>query len=160
MLEEASRLTREVAEASRRAGMPDAASGPRWLGAMADLSVVAAAVGHADAAARLTGALGPYQGRLVVWGGANSAWGPVSHYLGLLAAALGKAGEAVRHFLDSHETIFVVEQNRDAQLRSLLTIETGVPRDRLTPILDYGGLPLTAERVTGDVARHREASVA
>ena len=69
-------------------------------------------------------------------------------------------GEAVRHFLDSHETIFVVEQNRDAQLRSLLTIETGVPRDRLTPILDYGGLPLTAERVTGDVARHREASVA
>ena len=69
-------------------------------------------------------------------------------------------GEAVRHFLDSHETVFVVEQNRDAQLRSLLTIETGVPRDRLTPILDYGGLPLTAERVTGDVARHREASVA
>ena len=69
-------------------------------------------------------------------------------------------GEAVRHFLDAHETVFVVEQNRDAQLRSLLTIETGVPRDRLRPILDYGGLPLTAERVIGDVARHLEASVA
>src|SRR5207247_4377230 len=68
-----------------------AASGPRWLGAMADLSVVAAAVGHADAAARLTGALAPYRGRLVVWGGANSTWGPVSHYLGPLAASLGKA---------------------------------------------------------------------
>ena len=46
----------------------------------------------------------------------------------------------------SHEQIFVVEQNRDAQLRSLLTLETGVARDRMTPVLDYGGLPLTAER--------------
>jgi 2-oxoglutarate ferredoxin oxidoreductase subunit alpha len=69
-------------------------------------------------------------------------------------------GAAIRQFLDAHETVFVVEQNRDAQLRSLLTIETGVPRDRLTPILDYGGLPLTAERVTDEVTRHVEASVA
>ena len=69
-------------------------------------------------------------------------------------------GRAVREFLDSHETVFVVEQNRDAQLRSLLTIETGVPRDRMVPVLDYGGLPLTADFVTEAVTRHLEAAVA
>ena len=69
-------------------------------------------------------------------------------------------GAAIRRFLDEHETVFVIEQNRDAQLRSLLTIETGVERDRLTPVLDYGGLPLTADFVTAEVARHLEARVA
>jgi len=69
-------------------------------------------------------------------------------------------GAAVRRFLDEHETVFVVEQNRDAQLRSLLTIETGVERDRLISVLDYGGLPLTADFVTAEVARHLEARVA
>jgi 2-oxoglutarate ferredoxin oxidoreductase subunit alpha len=69
-------------------------------------------------------------------------------------------GEAVRRFLETHDTIFVVEQNRDAQLRSLLAIETGLARDRMTPVLDYGGLPLTADFVTAEVARHLEARVA
>lgn len=69
-------------------------------------------------------------------------------------------GEQVRRFLDEHETLFVVEQNRDAQLRSLLMLETGLARDRLTSVLDYGGLPLTADAVVGQVTRHLEASVA
>jgi 2-oxoglutarate ferredoxin oxidoreductase subunit alpha len=69
-------------------------------------------------------------------------------------------GPAVRDFLERHETLFVVEQNRDAQLRSLLAIETGVARDRMTPVLDYGGLPLTASVVTSEVTRHLEAPVA
>ena len=54
---------------------------------------------------------------------------------------------SITEFLKSHSQIFVVEQNRDAQLRSLFALETGVARDRMTPVLDYGGLPLTAERV-------------
>ncbi|HEX4469502.1 MAG TPA: 2-oxoacid:acceptor oxidoreductase subunit alpha [Gemmatimonadaceae bacterium] len=69
-------------------------------------------------------------------------------------------GEAVRRFLETHDTIFVVEQNRDAQLRSLLAIETGLARDRMTPVLDYGGLPLSADFVTSEVTRHLEARVA
>jgi 2-oxoglutarate ferredoxin oxidoreductase subunit alpha len=69
-------------------------------------------------------------------------------------------GGAVRQFLESHETLFVVEQNRDAQLRSLLAIETGTPRDRMIALLDYGGLPLTANFVTAEVARHMEVRVA
>jgi 2-oxoglutarate/2-oxoacid ferredoxin oxidoreductase subunit alpha len=55
--------------------------------------------------------------------------------------------EPIKQFLEAHDTNFVVEQNRDAQLRSLLTLETGYPRDRMIPILDYGGTPLSASVV-------------
>jgi 2-oxoglutarate ferredoxin oxidoreductase subunit alpha len=58
----------------------------------------------------------------------------------------------VRAFLDSHAVTFVVEQNRDAQLRSLLAIETGKPRDEMIPVLDYGGMPLTAMAVVSAVS--------
>jgi 2-oxoglutarate ferredoxin oxidoreductase subunit alpha len=61
---------------------------------------------------------------------------------------------SVVEFLDAHERVFVVEQNRDAQLRSLLAIETGVARDRMTSVLDYGGLPLTAPIVVNAVTAH------
>ena len=61
-------------------------------------------------------------------------------------------GPQVKAFLDAHSRIFVVEQNRDAQLRTLLTAETGFPRDAMTPVLDYGGMPLTARVVVNAVA--------
>ena len=57
----------------------------------------------------------------------------------------------VQDFLDDHDSIFVVEQNRDAQLRSLLTLETGVPKDRLRSVLVYGGFPLSAAEVVDNV---------
>jgi tetratricopeptide (TPR) repeat protein len=75
-----------------------ASPGPRWVGAMTDLAFVAAAGGHADAAAQIYAALAPYRQRLAVWGGAVVAWGPVSHHLGLLAAAMGRTDDAVRDF--------------------------------------------------------------
>jgi 2-oxoglutarate/2-oxoacid ferredoxin oxidoreductase subunit alpha len=62
--------------------------------------------------------------------------------------------QPVTDFLNAYETVFVVEQNRDAQLRSMLTIETGVARDRMVPILDYAGLPLTARVVMDAVTAH------
>ena len=62
----------------------------------------------------------------------------------------------VADFINGHELVFVVEQNRDAQLRSMIAIETGIARDRMIPVLDYGGLPLAAERVVAAVARHPE----
>ncbi|HEU0052021.1 MAG TPA: hypothetical protein VFQ39_02545, partial [Longimicrobium sp.] len=58
---------------------------------------------------------------------------------------------AVGDFLRAHERVFVVEQNRDAQLRSLLILETGVSGDLLVPLLDYGGVPLSARRVVEGV---------
>jgi len=63
-------------------------------------------------------------------------------------------GVEVRDFLGTHERMFVIEQNRDAQLKSLLTIELGVAPASLTSILDYGGMPLTAQVVVGAVTAH------
>jgi len=50
--------------------------------------------------------------------------------------------EKVTRFLDEHERVFVVEQNRDAQLKALLTLETDYPKQRMHSILSYGGLPM------------------
>jgi 2-oxoglutarate ferredoxin oxidoreductase subunit alpha len=58
---------------------------------------------------------------------------------------------SVRAFIQAHTRCYVVEQNRDGQLRTLLAIETGLARDSMTSILDYGGMPLTADRVVKGV---------
>ena len=47
-------------------------------------------------------------------------------------------------FIEEHDTIFVVEQNRDAQLRSMLVNELEVAPARLVPILHFDGTPITA----------------
>jgi 2-oxoglutarate/2-oxoacid ferredoxin oxidoreductase subunit alpha len=60
-------------------------------------------------------------------------------------------GDAVRNFIAEHERCFVVEQNRDAQLHSLLINEAGAPARRLASSRRYGGLPLSAVAVVEDV---------
>ncbi len=55
--------------------------------------------------------------------------------------------EQVQDFLDNHDRVYVVEQNRDAQLRSLLLLETSVEQDKLIPVLYYNGLPIPAEAI-------------
>lgn len=74
-----------------------AGTGPRWIGALADLAVVASRTGTPAAAAGLYDALLPYQGRLVVWGGANTVTGPVDDYLGRVAARLDRPDAALGH---------------------------------------------------------------
>jgi len=64
---------------------------------------------------------------------------------------------SVSEFLERHERIVVVEQNRDAQLKSLLTLEAGVAPQRMTSILSYGGLPMDCN---GIVRAIESASVA
>jgi 2-oxoglutarate ferredoxin oxidoreductase subunit alpha len=56
-------------------------------------------------------------------------------------------GEPVRQFLESHERCFVVEQNRDGQIRSLLILDTGVSSEKLDSVRYYAGLPLSAQHV-------------
>ena len=53
----------------------------------------------------------------------------------------------VRDFLDAHEINFVVEQNRDGQLRSLLLLDTGVEQEKLESVRYYGGFPMSAHHV-------------
>jgi len=66
--------------------------------------------------------------------------------------------QSVHDFLTKHPITFVIEQNRDAQLRSMLAIESGIPRDRMTAVLDYNGLPLTAGAVVAAVTKHMEGA--
>jgi 2-oxoglutarate ferredoxin oxidoreductase subunit alpha len=65
-------------------------------------------------------------------------------------------GREVRKFAARHERIFVVEQNRDAQMRSLLINEAGIAPDKLMPVLNFDGMPLTAGRVKSAIAAHIE----
>lgn len=53
--------------------------------------------------------------------------------------------EEVQVFLDRHEQIFIVEQNRDAQLRTLLITETKVDPEKLVSVLHYDGLPIGSD---------------
>jgi 2-oxoglutarate/2-oxoacid ferredoxin oxidoreductase subunit alpha len=57
----------------------------------------------------------------------------------------------VGSFLQAHERVFVVEQNRDGQLASLLSLETGYPRHALEKVGGMGGLPLSAREVVREI---------
>jgi 2-oxoglutarate/2-oxoacid ferredoxin oxidoreductase subunit alpha len=59
--------------------------------------------------------------------------------------------EDVERFLAAHELLFVVEQNRDAQLRALLTLETAVDKSKLRSLLHYSGLSLSSSFIVAGV---------
>ena len=56
--------------------------------------------------------------------------------------------QSVHDFLDLHEIVYVVEQNRDAQLKSLLVNELQIDPNKLVSILNYDGMPITANTIT------------
>ena len=60
---------------------------------------------------------------------------------------------SVPNFIADHDFVFVVEQNRDAQLRSLIVNECGIDPARLVPILHYDGTPITARFIASDIAK-------
>jgi 2-oxoglutarate ferredoxin oxidoreductase subunit alpha len=62
--------------------------------------------------------------------------------------------QEVEAFIESHDQIYVVEQNRDAQLKSLLILETKATKDQLISILDYAGMPLAARVVVSAIDEH------
>ncbi|MET0653720.1 MAG: 2-oxoacid:acceptor oxidoreductase subunit alpha [Hyphomicrobiaceae bacterium] len=62
-------------------------------------------------------------------------------------------GKEIIDFCSDHERVFVVEQNRDAQMRSLLMTEANVPGTKLIATLNYDGMPMTAAFVRGAVLK-------
>lgn len=60
-------------------------------------------------------------------------------------------GEDVESFLESHDRLYVVEQNRDAQFRSLLILETRVEKAKLHSLLHYSGLPVSSAFIVDGV---------
>ena len=67
----------------------------------------------------------------------------------------------VRQFIDKHERVYVVEQNRDAQLRSLLILDGDADPKKLVPVLHYDGMPISAnfvvDQISAEVAKGRAA---
>jgi 2-oxoglutarate ferredoxin oxidoreductase subunit alpha len=51
-------------------------------------------------------------------------------------------------FIDAHDQVFIVEQNRDGQLRSLVINECGIDPAKLIPVLHYDGTPITAAAIS------------
>ena len=64
--------------------------------------------------------------------------------------------EEVDRFIAAHETVFVVEQNRDAQLRTLLVTEQALNPARLEPVLHFDGTPITARFIARAIAGHQQ----
>jgi 2-oxoglutarate ferredoxin oxidoreductase subunit alpha len=67
--------------------------------------------------------------------------------------------KSVLEFIAAHEQVFVVEQNRDAQMRTLLVNELEIDPARLVPILHYDGTPITARYITRAIGEHVGAPV-
>lgn len=69
--------------------------------------------------------------------------------------------QAIMDFVEKHERVYVVEQNRDAQLRALLMLDANSDEAKLVSVLHYDGMPINAsfvvERVLEEMAKGRAA---
>ena len=65
--------------------------------------------------------------------------------------------DEVIDFVNHHDHVFVVEQNRDGQLRTLLVAEGMLPTEKLTPVLHYDGTPITARFIHREIAQRLSA---
>jgi 2-oxoglutarate ferredoxin oxidoreductase subunit alpha len=66
-------------------------------------------------------------------------------------------GDEVSEFIDSYDRVFLIEQNRDAQMKSLLVSECNVDPNRITSILHYNGSPITARFIRSEITQSLDA---
>ncbi|HNM33021.1 MAG TPA: hypothetical protein PKM51_09710, partial [Chitinophagales bacterium] len=59
--------------------------------------------------------------------------------------------KAVEQFIETHDIVFVIEQNRDAQMRTLLMNELDSNPKKLKKILNYDGKPITADFIVNNI---------
>ena len=59
--------------------------------------------------------------------------------------------ESIKEFIDSHDLVYVIDQNRDAQLKSLLKIELNINEEQMHSILSYNGVLITAQHIEREV---------
>ena len=62
--------------------------------------------------------------------------------------------DSVATFIADHDVVYVVEQNRDAQMRQLLVNELEIDPAKLIRVLHYDGTPITARFITGAISDH------
>jgi 2-oxoglutarate ferredoxin oxidoreductase subunit alpha len=69
--------------------------------------------------------------------------------------------DSIREFIDQHDVIYVVEQNRDAQLRTLLMLDAGADPRKLVSLLHYNGMPMNpgfvVQKVLDEIAKGQAA---
>jgi 2-oxoglutarate ferredoxin oxidoreductase subunit alpha len=65
----------------------------------------------------------------------------------------------IAEFVNAHHQVFVLEQNRDAQMRTLMATDLGLDPARLTSVLHYGGTPITARFIVEDLAARIEKPI-
>lgn len=56
-------------------------------------------------------------------------------------------GEEVDQFVNAHRRVFVIEQNRDAQMRKMMIMELDCHPQKLVSVLNYDGMPITADAI-------------
>jgi 2-oxoglutarate ferredoxin oxidoreductase subunit alpha len=83
--------------------------------------------------------------------------GQAGHQLDMLRVRGFPFHTEVADFVTDHDFVFVVEQNRDAQLRTLMINECGLDPVRLVPVLHYDGTPITARFISRAIAEHLDA---
>jgi 2-oxoglutarate ferredoxin oxidoreductase subunit alpha len=64
----------------------------------------------------------------------------------------------VADFVSEHDRVFVVEQNRDGQMRGLLITEFNADPKKFIPVLNYDGLPITAAQIVDQISIHMTSS--
>ncbi len=80
-------------------------------------------------------------------------------HLDLLRVRAFPFGQEVASFIDEHDYVFVVEQNRDGQLRSLLINELEIDPRKLGKVVHYDGTPISARFISDAIATSIEKSV-
>jgi len=62
--------------------------------------------------------------------------------------------KTVEDFIDAHEKVFVIEQNRDGQMRTLLINELNADPQKLIAVLNYDGMPITAAAIMTQINKN------
>ncbi|HEU4716220.1 MAG TPA: 2-oxoacid:acceptor oxidoreductase subunit alpha [Bacteroidia bacterium] len=62
--------------------------------------------------------------------------------------------KTVEDFIHAHKRVFVIEQNRDGQMRSMLQMELGINPEKLVAVLNYDGMPITADNILKQITKH------
>jgi 2-oxoglutarate ferredoxin oxidoreductase subunit alpha len=64
----------------------------------------------------------------------------------------------VRAFVQRHDRVYVVEQNRDGQMADLLRLEVAELSPRIRKVLHYNGIPIDAQTITEDIVAAEHAA--
>ena len=79
------------------------------------------------------------------------------HHVNALRVRSFPFSTAVEDFIHEHDKVFIVEQNRDAQLKQLLVNEAHIEPSSLVSILHYDGTPITARYIVEQIVQHAGA---